>query len=94
MARNVIVDDGRGRYVQNITVGPHVLLADEPTASLDDESAENLARLLVEQHRQRLTIVVASHDPQIIEAVPALARETGRGVDDFEYQMLYGIRDA
>jgi proline dehydrogenase len=38
--------------------------------------------------------MVASHDPQIIEAVPSLARETGRGVDDFEYQMLYGIRDA
>jgi proline dehydrogenase len=38
--------------------------------------------------------MVASHDPQIIEAVPAMAREVGRGVDDFEYQMLYGIRDA
>ena len=38
--------------------------------------------------------MVASHDPQIVEAVPALARENGRGVDDFEYQMLYGIRDA
>jgi proline dehydrogenase len=38
--------------------------------------------------------MVASHDPQIIEAVPALARENGRSVDDFEYQMLYGIRDA
>ncbi|BBZ42878.1 proline dehydrogenase family protein [Mycobacterium parmense] len=38
--------------------------------------------------------MVASHDPAIIEAVPALARESGRGVDDFEYQMLYGIRDG
>jgi proline dehydrogenase len=38
--------------------------------------------------------MVASHDPQIIDAVPALARENGCGVDDFEYQMLYGIRDA
>jgi proline dehydrogenase len=38
--------------------------------------------------------MVASHDPQIIAAVPAMARENGRGVDDFEYQMLYGIRDA
>jgi proline dehydrogenase len=38
--------------------------------------------------------MVASHDPAIIDAVPAMARETGRGVDDFEYQMLYGIRDA
>jgi proline dehydrogenase len=38
--------------------------------------------------------MVASHDPEIIEAVPAIARENGRSVDDFEYQMLYGIRDA
>ena len=38
--------------------------------------------------------MVASHDPEIIAAVPAMARENGRGVDDFEYQMLYGIRDG
>jgi proline dehydrogenase len=38
--------------------------------------------------------MVASHDPQIIGAVPGLASESGRGADDFEYQMLYGIRDA
>jgi proline dehydrogenase len=37
--------------------------------------------------------MVASHDPAIIDAVPALAREFGRGVEDFEYQMLFGIRD-
>jgi proline dehydrogenase len=38
--------------------------------------------------------MVASHDPAIIDAVPALCREFKREVDDFEYQMLYGIRDA
>ena len=38
--------------------------------------------------------MVASHDPAIIDAVPALVRENSRGADDFEYQMLYGIRDA
>lgn len=37
--------------------------------------------------------MVASHDPEIIDAVPGLARETGRGTCAFEYQMLYGIRD-
>lgn len=37
--------------------------------------------------------MVASHDPEIIDAVPGLVRESGRGPDDFEYQMLYGIRD-
>jgi proline dehydrogenase len=38
--------------------------------------------------------MVASHDPEIIDAVPAMVRESGRGTDGFEYQMLYGIRDA
>jgi proline dehydrogenase len=37
--------------------------------------------------------MVASHDPAIISRVPALAGESGRDVDGFEYQMLYGIRD-
>ena len=37
--------------------------------------------------------MVASHDPAIIGAVPGLVREFGRGVDEFEYQMLYGVRD-
>jgi proline dehydrogenase len=37
--------------------------------------------------------MVASHDPEIIDAVPAMVREFGRRVEDFEYQMLYGIRD-
>jgi proline dehydrogenase len=36
--------------------------------------------------------MVASHDPVVIDAVPGLAREYGRGTADFEYQMLYGIR--
>ncbi|MFV8295325.1 proline dehydrogenase family protein [Mycolicibacterium fortuitum] len=38
--------------------------------------------------------MVASHDPAIIDAVPSLAEEFRRGVDGFEYQMLYNIRDA
>ena len=36
--------------------------------------------------------MVASHDPAIIGAVPAIACRSGRGGEDFEYQMLYGIR--
>jgi proline dehydrogenase len=38
--------------------------------------------------------MVASHDPAIIDAVPAIARESGRSAGEFEYQMLYGIRDG
>ena len=37
--------------------------------------------------------MIASHDPVVIDAVRDLARETGSRIGDFEYQMLYGIRD-
>ncbi|MEE3753526.1 proline dehydrogenase family protein [Mycobacterium intracellulare] len=37
--------------------------------------------------------MVASHDPAVINAAGTLARESGRGAGEFEYQMLYGIRD-
>ncbi|MGF7121103.1 proline dehydrogenase family protein [Rhodococcus sp. AG1013] len=37
--------------------------------------------------------MVATHDPAIIASVDDLVRETGRGPDDFEHQMLFGIRD-
>jgi proline dehydrogenase len=38
--------------------------------------------------------MVASHDPRMITIAGSLAAANGRGEDDFEYQMLYGIRDA
>jgi proline dehydrogenase len=38
--------------------------------------------------------MVATHDPVIISAVSNMAGESGRGAGDFEYQMLYGIRDG
>ncbi|MCV7399471.1 proline dehydrogenase family protein [Mycobacterium fragae] len=38
--------------------------------------------------------MVASHDPVIIHAAAELASESGRSAGDFEYQMLYGIRDG
>ena len=38
--------------------------------------------------------MVASHDPQMITAAQTYAAETGRGTDDYEIQMLFGIRDA
>jgi proline dehydrogenase len=58
-----------------------------------DEVTDSYLRCLTVLMRGTGYPMVASHDPAIIAAVPALVRETGRGVEDFEYQMLYGIRD-
>ncbi|QSE90624.1 proline dehydrogenase family protein [Rhodococcus pseudokoreensis] len=38
--------------------------------------------------------MVASHDPAMIDAALQYAQANGRGADDYELQMLYGIRDA
>jgi len=38
------------------------------------------------------TPLVATHDPALIEIAEELASRTGRGLKDFEFQMLYGIR--
>lgn len=45
---------------------PQVLLADEPTASLDDENAHIVAQLLSEQSKLiNATLLVATHDQRI-----------------------------
>jgi proline dehydrogenase len=38
--------------------------------------------------------MVASHDPAMVAAAQQYATEAGRGTDDYEIQMLFGIRDV
>jgi ABC-type lipoprotein export system ATPase subunit len=58
---------------------PEVVLADEPTSSLDAETAGLLLSALDEQHREGTTIVVASHDARLLErATATLALAGGR----------------
>jgi putative ABC transport system ATP-binding protein len=46
---------------------PRILLADEPTASLDPRSGENVAGLLTEiAQSEGMTLIVASHDPALL----------------------------
>jgi ABC-type lipoprotein export system ATPase subunit len=46
--------------------GPSVVLADEPTASLDSHTARGVIELLVEAARERRTsVVLATHDPMV-----------------------------
>ncbi|MFJ9031118.1 proline dehydrogenase family protein [Streptomyces sp. NPDC102274] len=38
--------------------------------------------------------MVGSHDPRVIAIAQSLARRAGRKLDEYEFQMLYGIREA
>ncbi|MHC4062701.1 MAG: ABC transporter ATP-binding protein [Planctomycetota bacterium] len=47
---------------------PKLLLADEPTGSLDKESADNIAGLLVELNRsEEVTLIVVTHSARLAE---------------------------
>lgn len=50
---------------------PWVLLADEPTGNLDPEVGEEIHKLLVSLHRQGMTLIVATHDYDLVKKYPA-----------------------
>ncbi|MDX1563753.1 MAG: ABC transporter ATP-binding protein [Phycisphaeraceae bacterium] len=57
---------------------PRLLLADEPTGSLDEESAQNLGDLLIDLNRdQNLTLVAVTHDADLAERVGHVLELTG-----------------
>ncbi|MAM33884.1 MAG: hypothetical protein CMH28_02290 [Micavibrio sp.] len=49
---------------------PHLLLADEPTGNLDNAISEKLLKLFEQLHRMGTTIVMATHNPDIIMRFP------------------------
>ncbi len=54
-----------------VLLQPKVVLADEPTASLDDEAAAFAVSLLLETARhQGATLVIATHDARVAPLIP------------------------
>ena len=50
---------------------PRLLLADEPTSNLDDESCESVADLLLSATRQHaVSLVIATHDSRLKSKIP------------------------
>ena len=46
-------------------MGPGLLLADEPTGNLDTRSGDQVLALLDQLHRDGMTLVVVTHDPNV-----------------------------
>lgn len=54
-----------------VLLQPRVILADEPTASLDDEAAADAVGLLLETaSAQGATLVIATHDARVAALIP------------------------
>ncbi|MBX6763641.1 MAG: cell division ATP-binding protein FtsE [Rubrobacteraceae bacterium] len=63
---------------------PPVLVADEPTGNLDPETSRGLMRLLERINRIGTTVLVATHDREMVDAMRrrVIALEDGRVVRD------------
>jgi len=58
-----------------LIMNPSLLLADEPTGDLDEQTAESLQRLLREMHREHgLTSLIATHNPRLAAACDRVLR--------------------
>jgi cell division transport system ATP-binding protein len=60
---------------------PAILLCDEPTGNLDPERTRALLGLLDEIHRRGTTLLVATHDPEVVEFGIAAGWRQGRLVE-------------
>lgn len=61
----------RAALARAIIMGPDVILADEPTGNLDWDLSLRLLTLLVELNRMGKTIVIATHDLNLIRQAKA-----------------------
>jgi cell division transport system ATP-binding protein len=59
---------------------PKLLLADEPTGNVDPSLAKRLLRLFVELNRLGTTVLIATHDSQLIAqaGMPVMTLDQGQ----------------
>jgi ABC-type lipoprotein export system ATPase subunit len=81
-----LVDQLSGGQQQRVAIaralvhGPSLVLADEPTGSLDSATAASITRLLVDTARERgAAVILVTHDPRVADAADRiLTIESGR----------------
>ncbi len=61
---------------------PSLILADEPTGNLDEDSANLVADLLVDQSRGKRTLIVATHDDRIAARLDRLVSISKGRIED------------
>jgi cell division transport system ATP-binding protein len=63
-----------------VIVKPDLLLADEPTGNVDPEMGERLLRLIIEMNRVGTTVLLATHDPLLVNSYRAPQLHLDKGL--------------
>ena len=61
----------RAALARAVIMSPEVILADEPTGNVDWEMSLRLLRLLIELNRMGKTVMIATHDMNLIRQAKA-----------------------
>ena len=70
----------RAAIARAVVGKPEIILADEPTGNVDHEMAARLMRLFVQLNKLGSTVVIATHDLELVREIgaPVMRIENGR----------------
>ncbi|MCV2867145.1 ATP-binding cassette domain-containing protein [Defluviimonas sp. WL0002] len=77
----------RGALARAIVTSPEIILADEPTGNLDWEMSQRLLSLLIELNRMGKTILIATHDLNLIRTAKAQVAARVLRIKDRQLQL-------
>jgi cell division transport system ATP-binding protein len=69
----------RVAIARSIIGKPSLLLADEPTGNLDNQTAREIMQLFLEIHEMGTTVLIATHDESLMDEFPAKVIQLERG---------------
>lgn len=73
---------------------PRFLLADEPTANLDPALSDGVIELLNEQRQRGVTLLISTHDHQLIKLFRSQVYEMRRGIISRHFTSQLGHREG
>lgn len=77
----------RAALARAVILSPDVVLADEPTGNLDWDMSMRLMQLLVELNRSGKTVLIATHDLNLIRAVKGMVSARVLRIADGKLQL-------
>jgi len=72
----------RAAVARALFARPRLILADEPTGNLDEDNTRQLVELLNDLHRDGITILLVTHDPEVAQVADRCYRLRGGRLED------------